>query len=103
MKQTYIGFDDSADGKQLENLTFKGYWRCDGKLEQTTLGPEKSFTIVDNKADGSITEPEGGGATATRYELHATLKGNKAEGSFRMNFNALGCDTYKLTWIAQTK
>ena len=103
MKQTYISFDVSADGKQLENLTFKGYWRCGGKLEQTTLGPEKSFTIVNNKVDRSITEPEGGGATATRYELHATLKGNKAEGSFRMNINALGCDTYKLTWIAQTK
>lgn len=103
MKQTYISFDVSADGKQLQNLTFKGYWRCGGQLDQTTLGPEKSFAILNNKVDGSITEPEGGGATATRYELHAILKGNKAEGTFRMNINALGCDTYKLTWTAQTK
>lgn len=26
MKQTYISFDVSADGKQLKNLTFKGWW-----------------------------------------------------------------------------
>ena len=103
MKQTYISFDISADGKQLQNLTFKGYWRCDGKLDQTILGPEKSFSIVNNKVDGAISEPEGGGSTATRYELHASFKGNTAEGTFRMNINALGCDTYKLTWTAQAK
>jgi hypothetical protein len=67
------------------------------------MGPEKSFAIVDNKVDGIIVEPEDGGATATRYELHATLNGNKAEGTFRMNINGLGCDTYKLTWTAERK
>lgn len=103
MKQTFISFDISADGKKLENLTFSGYWRCSGKLEQTVLGPEKSFAVVNNKVDGSISEPEDGGATAIRYEIHATFKGNKAEGDFRMNINALGCDTYKLTWTAQAK
>ena len=103
MKQTYISFDVSADGKQLENLTFKGYWYCSGKLTQDIMGPEKSFAIKNNKVDGVITEPEGGGATATRYELKATFKGNKAEGSFRMNLNALGCDTRVLTWTAAKK
>jgi hypothetical protein len=103
MKQTFISFDVSADGKKLEELTFKGYWRCDGKLTQDIMGPEKSFAIVDNKVDGIIVEPEDGGATATRYELHATLNGNKAEGTFRMNINGLGCDTYKLTWTAERK
>ena len=103
MKQTFISFDVSADGKQLQALTFKGYWRCDGKQTQDIMGPEKSFAIMGNKVDGVIVEPEGGGATATRYELKATFKGNKAEGSFRMNINGLGCDTYKLTWTAEKK
>ena len=103
MKQTFISFDVSADGKQIQNLTFKGYWRCSGKLTQDIMGPEKNFTITGNKADGVIVEPEDGGATATRYELHATFTGNKAEGTFRMNINGLGCDTYKLNWVAEKK
>jgi hypothetical protein len=103
MKQTYISFDVSADGKQLKNLTFKGYWYCSGKLTQDILGPEENFTITNNAVNGVITEPEGGGATATRYDLKATFKGSKAEGSFRMNINALGCDTRVLTWTATKK
>ena len=103
MKKTYISFDVSADGKQLQELTFKGYWRCDGKLTQDIMGPQKNFSIVGNKVDGVIVEPEGGGATATRYELHAVFNGNKAEGTFRMNINGLGCDTYKLNWTAEKK
>lgn len=103
MKQTYISFDVSADGKQLKNLTFKGYWYCDGKLTQDILGPEKSFVISNKAVDGVITEPEDGGATAIRYELKAKLTGNKAEGTFRMNINALNCDTRVLTWTASKK
>lgn len=98
-----ISFDISEDGKELKDLTFQGYWRCDGKLDLTTLGPEKSFAIENNKVDGVIVEPEDGGATALRCELQAIINGNKAEGSFRMNLNALGCDTYKLNWTASKK
>lgn len=103
MKETFISFDVSADGKKVEALTFKGYWRCDGKLTQDIMGPEKSFAIVDNRVDGVIVEPEGGGATATRYELQASFHGTTAEGTFRMNINGLGCDTYKLNWVAERK
>ncbi|MGZ5285724.1 MAG: hypothetical protein ACXWB9_01000 [Flavisolibacter sp.] len=103
MKETFISFDVSADGTKLENLTFSGYWRCDGSLTKDILGPEKSFTIQNNKVDGSISEPEDGGATAIRYELHATFEGSKASGSFRMNINALACDTYLLQWTAAKK
>ena len=103
MKETSISFDISDDGSKLENLTFSGYWRCNGELEQDILGPEKSFDIVDNKVDGTITEPEDGDATAIRYELHATIDGDNAQGTFRMNINALGCDTYVLNWTAQKK
>ncbi|MGN6163615.1 MAG: hypothetical protein ACTHOF_03660 [Flavisolibacter sp.] len=103
MKKTYISFDVSADGKQLQKLTFNGYWYCDGSLTQDIMGPQKSFSITGNKVDGVIVEPEGGGASATRYELHAVFNGSKAEGTFRMNINGLGCDTYKLNWTAEKK
>jgi hypothetical protein len=103
MKGATISFDISEDGKELKDLTFQGYWRCDGKLDLTTLGPEKSFAIENNKVDGVIVEPEDGGATAARFELHATINGNEAEGTFRMNINGLGCDTYQLNWTASRK
>lgn len=103
MKQTFISFDVAANGREVKNLTFKGYWYCSGKLTQDIMGPEKSFPLSNNTVNGVIVEPEGGGATATRYELKATFKGNKAEGTFRMNINGLGCDTYVLTWTATKK
>lgn len=103
MKGAKISFDISKDQKELKELTFQGYWRCDGKLDLTTLGPEKSFSIQNNKVDGVIVEPEGGGATAVRFELHATISGDSTTGTFRMNLNALGCDTYKLNFTAKKK
>lgn len=103
VKGAKISFDISKDQKELKELTFRGYWRCEGKLDLTTLGPEKSFSIQNNKVDGVIVEPEGGGATAVRFELHATISGDAATGTFRMNLNALGCDTYKLNFTAKKK
>lgn len=103
MKETFISFDISEDGKKLDNLTFDGYWRCDGKLEQTRMGPEKGFDVLNNKVDAHLSEPEDGGATAIRYQLKADIDGKKAKGSFRMNINALSCDTYLLHWTAERK
>lgn len=105
MKGAKISFILSADGKKLKDLTFQGYWRCDGKLELTTVGPSenKSFPVINGKVDGIIVEPENGGATAFRFELHGTINGKQASGTFRMNINALACDTYKLNWTAATK
>jgi hypothetical protein len=103
MKGDKISFDISADGKKLENLTFTGYWRCSGRLESTVAGPEGTFDIIDNKVSGHITEPPNGGSTAWRFDLTATISGDKADGSFRMNINNLGCDTYKLQWTAVEK
>ena len=100
MKGDSIFFDISADGKKLENLTFKGYWRCSGKLEQTTVGPDGSFNITGGKVNDHITEPPNGGSTAWRFELDAAIEGKTASGNFRMNINNLGCDTYKLKWEA---
>lgn len=103
MKGDSISFDISADGKILSNLTFKGYWRCGGRLESTITGPEGVFTIIDNKVNDHISEPPNGGSTAWRYELEATINGNTAAGTFRMNINNLGCDSYKLQWTATGK
>ncbi len=103
MKGDKISFDISKDGKKLENLTFTGYWRCSGKLESTTAGPDGAFDIVSNKVSGHISEPPNGGSTAWRFDLDATINGNKAEGTFRMNINNLGCDTYLLKWTATAK
>jgi len=93
----------SEDGKKIEDLTFKGYWRCSGKLEQTTAGPEGTFDVKNGIVNGILVEPPDGGATAWRFELQATIDEAKASGTFRMNINNLGCDTYKLNFTAVAK
>jgi hypothetical protein len=103
MKGDSISFDISADGKKLSNLTFKGYWRCSGKLESVITGPEGIFTITNNNVNDHISEPPNGGSTAWRFDLLADIKGNTASGTFRMNINNLGCDSYKLFWTAKVK
>jgi hypothetical protein len=98
-----IRFDISADGKRLENLIFTGYWRCSGSIEQITMGPDKSYLIRNGKVAGLIIEPEGGGATAFRFDLNAVIAGKTASGTLRINLNAMGCDTHLLKWTARTK
>lgn len=94
-----IFFD--VNGSKLQNLTFKGYWRCSGKLEMMpAAGPAGSFTLVNGKVDDHISEPPNGGATAWRFDLKATVEGSKASGTFRMNINGLGCNTGMLKWEA---
>ncbi len=102
MKGDSLFFDVSADGTKLENLTFKGYWRCDGVLEQTTVDPDGDYQITNGKVGGHISEPPNGGATAWRFEVNGESKESSASGTFRMNINALRCDTYKLEWTAVT-
>lgn len=101
MKGDSIFFTVSADNKTLSNLTFKGYWRCSGKLERTTAGPDGSFKIIDGKINDHISEPPDGGSTAWRFDLNTEILDDKAEGTFRMNINNLGCDTYLLKFTAE--
>jgi hypothetical protein len=101
MKGDKISFVVAPDGKTLTDLTFSGYWRCSGKLEQTTIGPDSDFAIKGGKVSGVVVDPAGGGATAWRYDLQGDFTGKAAaKGTFRMNINALGCDTYQLQWTA---
>lgn len=103
MKGDKISFTLAADGKTVEEVTFSGYWRCGGKLEQITVGPDKGFPVKGNTISGVVVEPPAGGATAWRFELNGEIKGKAASGTFRMNINALKCDTYVLKWTAATK
>lgn len=101
MKGDSIFFDLTADGKRVENLLFKGYWRCSGKLELLFgAGPEGSFEVINGKVDNHISEPPDGGSTAWRFDLKATINNNKAVGTFRTNINNLGCDSYLLKFEA---
>lgn len=93
LKGAKISFD--VKGSEVKDLTFQGYWRCDGKLELTTLGPEKGFAINGNRVDGVIKE------SGFYFELHGNFSGNKASGTLRIAFVAGGCDTYKLNWTAE--
>lgn len=103
MKGDSIFFEISADGKRLENLVFKGYWRCSGRLEQIIAGPDGGFVIRDGKVNDHISEPPDGGSTAWRFDLNADINEKEAWGDFRMNINNLGCDTYKLKWTASAQ
>jgi hypothetical protein len=103
MKGDKVSFILSADGKWVEQFTFEGYWRCDGTLEQVTIGPEKRIPVKNGKISGVVVDPENGGATAWRFDIQGSISGKKANGTFRMNINALRCDTYVLKWTATTK
>lgn len=101
-KGAQISFRLSADGRQINDLTFNGYWRCGGSTKQITAGPEKAFVVKNGKVSGLITEPENGGSSAFRFELTGVLAGKQAKGTFRMSVAGLSCDTYKLEWKAKT-
>jgi hypothetical protein len=93
MKGAAISFD--VEGNQVKDLAFKGYWRCDGKLELTTIGPSKGYAIKGTAVDGTIKE------SGFYFEVHGNFNGNKASGTLRFAFVAGGCDTYKLNWTAE--
>jgi hypothetical protein len=96
-----IFFDVNKEGTRIENLTFKGYWRCSGKLEMLrAAGPDGSFPLINGSTDGHISEPPNGGATSWRFDLSAKIDGSTASGTFRMNINALDCNTGMLKWTA---
>ena len=101
MKGAIIKFDISPDGKKLNNLTYKGYWYCDGKLEFANYAPDSGFDIVDGKASGDIKEKSSN--VTFEFVLDATIDGNNAEGTFTMRLNPGNCTTCKLNWTASVK
>lgn len=103
LKGAKCSFELSPDGKTLKDFIFTGYWRCSGKLDLMTMGPSKPIKVTNGKFDAVLVEPENGGATAFRFELHGQIKGKSASGTFRANLNAMACDTYVLNWTAENK
>jgi len=101
-KGAKLSFTLSADGKQMQNFIFDGYWKCGGAAEHIKAGPEKRFPVVNGKIQGVILEPENGGSSAFRFNLDGIINGKQAHGTFRMSIVGLGCDTYKLNWVAET-
>jgi hypothetical protein len=98
-----LSFVLSADKKTIKDFTFTGHWRCGGSVESITAGPEKAFPVKNGVVDVVITDPENGGASAFRFNIKGTVKGNTASGTFRMSITGLSCDTYQLNWTAQAK
>ena len=98
-----ISFNLSADKKTITDLTFSGYWRCNGRLESITVGPEKGYAVKNGEVHGVILDPENGGSTAFRFALDGTIKGKTASGTFRMSITNLNCDTHLLKWTASAK
>lgn len=100
-KGAKLSFTLSADGKQITDFTFDGYWRCGGSTEHIKVGPDKPFEVKNGKVKGVITDPENGGASAFRFDLEGLINGKQANGTFRMSITGLSCDTYKLNWTAK--
>ncbi|MDO7845172.1 hypothetical protein Q5H92_02310 [Hymenobacter sp. M29] len=100
MKGDSLSFVLAPDGKTVRNLTFKGYWRCDGKLEQQRAAdPTKgTYAVRNGTISGRLCEPPNGGATAWCFDFGGQITGKTAKGRFRMNINALRCDSYELQW-----
>ena len=101
-KGAKLSFILSANGKEIKDFTFEGYWRCGGSIELITSGPEKSFPVVNGKVNSIIVEPENGGSSAFRFNIEGLINGKQASGTFRMSITGLSCDTYKLNWTAKT-
>lgn len=98
MKGATISFEVAGDS--VKDLTFQGYWRCEGKLDLTTLGPSTAYPLQGNSFDGVIVEPKDGPAPF-HFEVHGKLNDNKAEGTLQFVNTAAGCTTYKLNWTAE--
>ena len=98
-----ISFKLSADKKTITDLTFSGHWRCDGRIESITVGPEKGMAVKNGEVHGVVLDPEGGGSTAFRFALDGAIKGKTASGTFRMSITNLNCDTHLLKWTASAK
>lgn len=100
MKGDRISFDVAPDGKTVSNLTFRGYWRCKGKLEQLTAGPKQTFVLQNGKASGVAIDAPEGSASAWRYEFDGAVNKANAQGTLRLRVNGTSCDTYPLQWTA---
>lgn len=95
-----LSFVISADRSRVEDIVFQGHWDCADGIETTTSGPSGSFPVDQGRIEITSVDPPDGGATATRFVLTGQLSADRAQGTLRINLNALGCDTRVLSWSA---
>lgn len=100
MKGAKISFDISADGKKLNNLTYKGYWHCGGKTEFANYSPDTGYDIIDGKVSGTIQERSTG--VLFEFMIDGNITGSTASGTYNMRLNPGNCMTGTITWTATT-
>lgn len=99
-KGNRISFVVADGGASVGDVVFEGHWDCSDGIETTTSGPTGSFPLQGSTLAIESVDPPGGGATATRFVLNGQIRADGAEGTLRINLNALGCDTRQLSWTA---
>lgn len=99
-KGNRVTFTLADGGTRMEDIVFEGHWDCEGGIETATLGPTGAFPLQGDSIAIVSVEPEDGGATAQRFEMHGRVTGGRAEGWLRIGLVALGCDTGRLSWSA---
>jgi len=101
MKGDTISFMLAADGKSISGLTFKGYWRCAGKLQPLAdVGPRGTYTVTGGRIAGRLCEGSQKGGPDNCFELSGQVNGAAANGKLRLTDKAKGCDSGPLVWSA---
>jgi len=102
-RQDTMTFRVSANGGQIEDVVFDGYWRCDDALSSFKKGllkkvdvnsPPGTFVITNGKFSDVKKEPYIAWTFDGIFNSATTAK-----GTFMIEY-ALECTTYKLEWIA---
>lgn len=99
-RDTKISFNLSPDSKHITDVTFAGNIKCDSAIQQIKITSTKQLVLTHGKVDGTVSEPEDGGAAAWHFEIHGFILKAKATGTFRLHNQNLGCDTQKINWGA---
>ncbi|HXG82458.1 MAG TPA: tetratricopeptide repeat protein [Pyrinomonadaceae bacterium] len=103
-RQDTMTFRVSANGGQIEDVVFDGYWRCDDALSSFKKGLLKKVDV--NSSPGTFAVANGKFSDVKKAPYIAwTFEGvftgaTTAKGSFRVEYST-ECDTYKLEWTAE--
>ncbi len=103
-RQDTMTFRVSANGGQIEDVVFEGYWRCDDPSSSFKKGLLKKVDVNSPPGTFSITNGAFSDIKKEPY-LAWTFEGvftgaTTARGTFRIEY-ATECDTYKLEWTAE--
>jgi hypothetical protein len=102
-REETITFRVSANGKQIEDVVFDGFWRCDDAMSSFKKGLLKKVDVntppgVFAISNGAFSDIKKEPYLAWTFE-GAFTGGTTARGTFRIEYST-ECDTYKLEWTA---